>query len=585
MLSDGGTLWRVRRRPDTDGNGPANEQRELTVSTVGLEDSPHGVDAPPPVPRPAPAAAAPSQSGWTTRRWLTAGTGAALAVLLLLALCGAWIFAHSTSVNNRLVDRSSPALIASVRLESALVNQETGIRGYGMTGREEFIAPYREGLVQQRTTTRELESLDGGDETAAKDLAAVSGLAARWQTTFAEPVAASDRPVALAASRAEEGKRAFDAVRAAISTQQRHLQDERTQGRADLQQVRALRNWTFAAIAAVILLLTALVFIGLRRGVTTPVDRLSADVRRIADGDFAHPVTGTGPADLRRLAADVESMRRRLADELAFSDSARASLGAQAAELRRSNSELEQFAYVASHDLQEPLRKVASFCQLLERRYGDQLDARAKQYIAFAVDGANRMQGLINDLLAFSRVGRLLADHNAVDLGELFDRTQDSIALAVEESEAVVTHDPLPTVHGDRTQLGMLLQNLLGNAVKFRSPDRPPLIHLGARRTEGGWEFTMSDNGIGISAEYAERVFVIFQRLHTREQYTGNGIGLALCKKIVEYHGGTIAVDPADPERGPGTRVTFTLPDPPDSGDVTARSDEALSDPPHSLPR
>ncbi|WP_236711215.1 ATP-binding protein [Streptomyces sp. 150FB] len=506
-------------------------------------------------------------------------------MLLLLALCGAWIFAHSTAVNNRLVDRSTPALIASVRLESALVNQETGIRGYGMTGRDEFITPYREGLVQQRTTTRELGTLDGDDETAAKDLAEVSERAAHWQTMFAEPVAASDRPVALAASRAEEGKRDFDAVRAAISTQQRHLQAERTQGRADLQQVRALRNWTFAAIAAVILLLTALVFIGLRRGVTTPVDRLSADVRKIADGDFAHPVTGTGPADLRRLAADVESMRRRLADELAFSDSARASLGAQAAELRRSNSELEQFAYVASHDLQEPLRKVASFCQLLERRYGDQLDARAKQYIAFAVDGANRMQGLINDLLAFSRVGRLLADHSAVDLAELFDRTQESIALAVEESEAVVTHDPLPTVHGDRTQLGMLLQNLLGNAVKFRSPERPPLIHLGARRTEGGWEFTMSDNGIGISAEYAERVFVIFQRLHTREQYTGNGIGLALCKKIVEYHGGAISVGPADPDRGPGTRVTFTLPDPPDPGDVTGESGEALSDPPASLPR
>jgi signal transduction histidine kinase len=506
-------------------------------------------------------------------------------VLLLLALCGAWIFAHSTAVNNRLVDRSTPALIASVRLESALVNQETGIRGYGMTGRDEFITPYREGLVQQRTTTRELGTLDGGDETAAKDLAEVSERAAHWQTMFAEPVAASDSPVALAASRAEEGKRDFDAVRAAISAQQRHLQAERTQGRADLQQVRALRNWTFAAIAAVILLLTALVFVGLRRGVTTPVDRLSADVRKIAGGDFAHPVTGTGPADLRRLAADVESMRRRLADELAFSDSARASLGAQAAELRRSNSELEQFAYVASHDLQEPLRKVASFCQLLERRYGDQLDARAKQYIAFAVDGANRMQGLINDLLAFSRVGRLLADHSAVDLAELFDRTQDSIALAVEESEAVVTHDPLPTVHGDRTQLGMLLQNLLGNAVKFRSPERPPLIHLGARRTEDGWEFTMSDNGIGISTEYAERVFVIFQRLHTREQYTGNGIGLALCKKIVEYHGGTISVDPADPDRGPGTRVTFTLPDPPDSGDVPGVSDEALSDPPASLPR
>ncbi|MFJ4922771.1 ATP-binding protein [Streptomyces sp. NPDC088725] len=533
------------------------------MDTVGHEESSRSVDSSPS-----------ASSRWTTRRWLGVGTAAALAVLIVLSGCGAWIFAHSTAINGRLVDRSTPALIASAQLESALVNQETGIRGYGMTGRDEFLAPYRDGLTRQKKTTQQLEKLVSEGTTAAKDLAEVRKRAAFWQSTIARPIAASSEPVPFATAHAEDGKRAFDFVREAVATQQLHLQAERDLARADLQHVRALRNWTFSAMALVILALTGLVFAGLRRGVTEPVDRLSSDVRRVADGDFAHPVTGTGPADLRRLAADVESMRRRLADELAFSDSARTSLSEQAAELRRSNSELEQFAYVASHDLQEPLRKVASFCQLLERRYGDRLDDRARQYIAFAVDGANRMQGLINDLLAFSRVGRLLADHSPLGLQEIFDRSVDSLSMAVEESGAVITHDPLPTVHGDRTQLGMLLQNLLGNAVKFRAPERAPSIHLGARHVDGAWEFSVSDNGIGIDEEYIERVFVIFQRLHTREQYTGNGIGLALCKKIVEYHGGAIAIDPG---HRPGTRVTFTLPDHA-SGDAAVPAQAAAQD-------
>lgn len=300
-----------------------------------------------------------------------------------------------------------------------------------------------------------------------------------------------------------------------------------------------------------------LVFAGLRRGVTLPLGRLSEDVRHVAGGNFAHPITASGPADLRRLAVDIEGMRGRLADELAFSDSARERLDAQAGELRRSNAELEQFAYVASHDLQEPLRKVASFCQLLQRRYADQLDDRAVQYIDFAVDGANRMQTLIHDLLAFSRVGRLHTDNETVDLEELFSRTTDALSIAIEESGAQVTHDPLPAVSGDATQLGMLLQNLVSNALKFRSAERTPAVELSARFEDGLWHFAVTDNGIGIGAEYAERVFVIFQRLHTREAYPGNGIGLALCKKIVEFHGGTIAIDPA---HAPGARITFTLP-------------------------
>ncbi|GAA3309560.1 hypothetical protein GCM10020295_74520 [Streptomyces cinereospinus] len=279
----------------------------------------------------------------------------------------------------------------------------------------------------------------------------------------------------------------------------------------------------------------------------------------MAKGRFEQPIAITGPADLRQLGQDVESMRGRLLEELEFSETSRRLLDEQAADLQRSNTELEQFAYVASHDLQEPLRKVSSFTQLLQRRYGGQLDERADQYIAFAVDGANRMQVLINDLLAFSRVGRVLNDHEEVALEDVVGRTLDNLSVAIEESGAEITHDPLPKAVGDATQLGMLWQNLLSNSIKFRRPDRSPDIRISVTDPgDGGlWEFAVTDNGIGIDREFQEKVFVLFQRLHTRDAYPGTGIGLAMCKKVVEFHGGTIRIDPAYTA---GTRVVFTLP-------------------------
>ncbi|MCX5208938.1 CHASE3 domain-containing protein [Kitasatospora sp. NBC_00240] len=497
-------------------------------------------------------------TGWTTRRWLRVGVSASLAVLVLLGALGFWVFAHSSAVNNRLVDVSSPALIAAVRLESGLVDQETGIRGYGLTGQSEFLAPYEQGVTQQREAVATLRQLVTGDQGRA-DLDRVVARAETWQAQVARPVAEASPGSATptAGRQTAEGKAAFDALREAMTLQQEHLQADRADGRAALRSVRTLRNVVFSAIALIILLLAALVFEGLRRGVTRPLEHLSADAERVARGDFSHPITPTGPADLRQLAAVVEAMRGRLAHELLAKEQARQALDSQAGDLRRSNAELEQFAYVASHDLQEPLRKVASFCQLLQRRYGGSLDARADQYIEFAVDGANRMQTLINDLLAFSRVGRLHASWTPVDLEEVFARTVDSLSIAIADNEAVITHDPLPRISGDATQLGMLLQNLLSNAVKFRSPDRAPRIHLEAVRDGDLWRCAVTDNGIGIDGDFVDKVFVIFQRLHTRDAYPGNGIGLAMCKKIVEFHGGTIEVDLA---HTPGTRLAFTLP-------------------------
>jgi light-regulated signal transduction histidine kinase (bacteriophytochrome) len=257
------------------------------------------------------------------------------------------------------------------------------------------------------------------------------------------------------------------------------------------------------------------------------------------------------------LGEDVEAMRRQIAAEVTALRDAERALIEQAGELQRSNEELEQFAYVASHDLQEPLRKVASFTQMLERRYKGQLDERADRYIGFAVDGAKRMQELINDLLEFSRVGRLTRAHEPVDCNELVEQACARLATVIEESGADVSAGPLPVVTGDPVLLTAVFQNLIANAVKFRG-EAPPRVRFEAERDGDFWRFTCTDNGIGVEDEYSERIFVIFQRLHTRDTYEGTGIGLAMCRKIVEYHGGRISLAPAAPGRG--AQFVFTLP-------------------------
>ncbi len=236
-------------------------------------------------------------------------------------------------------------------------------------------------------------------------------------------------------------------------------------------------------------------------------------------------------------------------------EQARAALEAKAQELARSNNDLEQFGYIVSHDLQEPLRMVTSYLDLIKLRYRDKLDESAMEYMHFAIDGAKRMRLLIYDLLAYARVGTYAAAFTPTNLEDVFSAAMANLKIAIEESHATVSHDPLPTIPGDSTQLLQLLQNLVANALKFCG-ETPPAIHVGAAKVAGYWRISVSDNGIGIPQDAFGRIFQVFQRLHTREAYPGTGIGLAVCKKIIERHGGQIGVESA---HGEGSTFFFTL--------------------------
>jgi signal transduction histidine kinase len=402
---------------------------------------------------------------------------------------------------------------------------------------------------------------------ATANLDALETAAARWRSLYAQPSIDGVRAGQPAGSRPADdvGRDLFDTVRARLDAQDAYLSALRAESRQQLADSAQSLERIGIGIGIVLLVGLATLVVGLDRGVTEPIDGLAKQVRAVAAGDFRRQVRGSGPAELMALGDDVDLMRQRILEELSAVQQAHLQLDEQARELLRSNAELEQFAYVASHDLQEPLRKVASFNQLLADRYRDSLDDRAKQYIDFSVDGAKRMQALINDLLAFSRVGRLRGESQFVPASELVETAKANLAESIAESGASVTHGPLPTVFGDPVLLATALQNLVGNAIKFRRPGVTPKVRITAADEGDEWVFTCEDNGIGVEPEYADRIFTIFQRLHSRDAYPGTGIGLAMVRKIIEYHGGRVWLDTVS--AGPGSKFRFTLPkNPPTEG-------------------
>ncbi|MCD2194924.1 ATP-binding protein [Actinomycetospora endophytica] len=453
-----------------------------------------------------------------------------------------------------LLDRLDPALVDVAQLNAALLDQETGIRGYVLGGQQAFLDPYTRGRDLEAQLAGDLRGLIGPAE-GLGDLEAVEARSAQWRASYADPAIAAMNARAPAPN-ADAGKVAFDGVRSSLTSLTTVLTARRDAARQALDSaVGTLRLVTILVLVALALGL-AVLLLWLRRVVVRPTERLAAEVRVVADGDLEWEVAVQGPREIAGLGRDVDAMRRALTSEMANIEAARRELDEQGRELQRSNSDLEQFAYVASHDLQEPLRKVASFCQLLQRRYSGELDERADQYIEFAVDGAKRMQVLINDLLAFSRVGRSELGDEVVDAGTVLDQATENLAGALEENDGRITHDRLPRVRADPVLLTTVFQNLLGNSLKFRG-EAPPRAHVSATRDGDRWLLRVTDNGIGIEHEYAERIFTIFQRLHPKSTYPGTGIGLAMCRKIVEHHGGAIWLEDS---AGEGTTFVVALP-------------------------
>jgi len=490
-------------------------------------------------------------------QWFAVAGGIIAVLLVISCVLGAVAIVRLTDARNRIVDDIGPTRVAAQQLLASLVDQETGLRGYALTGDRAFLEPYTRGVRDQRTNAAELRAgiarID--DAGLSAETARLQRAIAVWKREYVQHALAGGRDIFDTAA-TDVGRRRFDDIRAAYDTLDADLSARREAGREELAQSADFLTWSFITIAVLLVVAFVGLSLLLRQIVSRPLARLSRETRITASGDFQHVIHGDGARDIVDLGQDIGALRRRVVRELEALKDANQRLDEQSVELRRSNAELEQFAYVASHDLQEPLRKVASFTQLLQRRYGGQLDERADQYIDFAVDGAKRMQQLINDLLTFSRVGRLGEGHDLVDMNAAAQAALANLATAIDEAGAEVEVGDLPTVRGEPSLLTAVLQNLIGNAVKFRGDD-PPHVRVTCQRDGDMWEFAVADNGIGIDPDYSERVFVIFQRLHAKEAYGGTGIGLALCRKIIEFHGGRIQLDTAVAK---GTTIRFTLP-------------------------
>ncbi|MEG3634261.1 sensor histidine kinase [Micromonospora palythoicola] len=508
----------------------------------------------------------------TGASWSLRGRLAVLVVVVGLLLIGVAAAEAVVATRNRahidaVLNQTGPLRVQSQELLAVLVDQETAIRGYALTGDRDDLAPFDTGRQREQELATSMDQLLAGYPELRDEFGTVRQRAEQWRQAVALPVIAAIETGGAAAGQqllTDRSRQQFDQIRIAVDVLQNGILEVREAAAADVRSTSNLLVLLLVIAALVVLVAGVVLLTSLERMVIRPLTSLAGQVREVAVGDYGHRITGTGPPEFQRLGADVDAMRQKIAADLAEVREAReriewvnTQLQKQAEELTRSNRDLEQFAYVASHDLQEPLRKVASFCQLLQRRYAGRLDERADQYIAFAVDGAQRMQRLINDLLAFSRIGRLTTGFTDVDLNLLMAEVAAQTEPARQYADAELTWGELPVIRGEEPLLTNLLVNLVSNSVKFRRADVPPKVHVSARLIGEDWEITCQDNGIGIEPEFADKIFVIFQRLHAKDAYPGTGIGLAIVKKIVEYHGGRVWVDTDVPE---GTAIRFTLP-------------------------
>jgi signal transduction histidine kinase len=457
-----------------------------------------------------------------------AGVLAAAALLVFVAGLSYWRLARNGEDRQRVV-HTYQVMGQLEGILQGMTDAETGERGYILTGDDSYLVPYQRGLSEVRESGAAVRKLTADNPIQQNSLDALAPVIAERLRELQERIQVrrgSGLVAGATAVREGAGKGYMDQVRATIGEMKR--EEERLLKLRSAELDASSRKTRTVLVLGESLALLFLTIAGLI---------VHTEMRRRSQAE----------EEVRKLNADLE---RKVAERTA-------ELAERAKDLERSNMELQQFAYVASHDLQEPLRTIASFTQLLAKRYGDKLDDKAREFIAFAVDGSKRMQTLINDLLSFSRVGTQGRPLVPVSTDAVLDAVLKSIKRGIEESRAIVTRDALPVVLADELQLSQLLQNLIGNAIKFRR-EGAPTVHVGAERTLTGWNISVRDNGIGVSPEYSDRIFVIFQRLHTKTQYPGTGIGLAICKKIAERHGGRIWLEPTP---GGGSTFLFSIAD------------------------
>ena len=464
----------------------------------------------------------------TFQNKLIGGVSAAAALLLFVAGLSYWRLARNREDRHWVV-HTYQVMAQLDGILQGMTDAETGERGYILTGDDSYLAPYQRGLTEVRDNIAAVRRLTSDNPKQQRSLDSLEPVIAERLRELHERIQVRrDTGLAAGAAAVREGagKEYMNQVRASLggmkTEEERLLALRSTELDASSQKTR-----------------TALVF-----GESLALFFL-AIAGLVVHSEMRH--RRQAEDDVRQLNADLE---RKVADRTA-------ELAERAKDLERSNMELQQFAYVASHDLQEPLRTIASFTQLLAKRYGDKLDDTAREFIAFAVDGSKRMQTLINDLLSFSRVGTQGRSLVPVSTDAVLDAVLKNLKRSTEESRAIITRDPLPVVLADELQLSQIMQNLIGNAIKFRR-DGSAIVHIGAEQTPTGWNISVRDNGIGVAPEHSERIFVIFQRLHTKTQYPGTGIGLAICKKIAERHGGRIWLEPTP---GGGSTFIFSIAD------------------------
>ncbi len=464
----------------------------------------------------------------TFRTKLVAGLATAFAILLLVASFSYRSFVRNTE-DRRWVTHTHLVLENLDTLQIQLIDAETGQRGYIITGKEPYLGPYHDALGGISRSLQKLRELTADNAVQQRTLDRLTPLISAKLAVMQERIdVRKNEGLAAAAKAVEEGsgKQLMDQIRVEVAAMKQEEDGLLVVRSSELEASARKTKW-FIVIGEAL----GFVFLAAAGFV------IQQEMGRRASAE----------QEVRTLNKDLE---RRVAERTA-------ELAERAKDLERSNTELQQFAYVASHDLQEPLRTIASFTQLLAKRYNDKLDDKAREFINFAVDGSKRMQILINDLLAYSRVGTQGKPFTPTRCDAVLDRILKNLKTGIESSGAVITRDPLPVVMADEVQLAQLFQNLLTNAMKFRGAD-VPRIHISAAPDGTKWKVMVRDNGIGISPEHHDRIFVIFQRLHTKTQFPGTGIGLAISKKVAERHGGRIWIEPSP---GGGTTFCFTIGD------------------------